>query len=72
MAIFFNFVTAPYTPQGGTEKSAVPRISPAMLFFTTAYSPEQSLLHTPQVRSRRTPSRKAVTFHIPLIFNLAS
>jgi hypothetical protein len=24
---------APYTPQGGTEKSAVPRISPAMLFF---------------------------------------
>ncbi|MEW6521150.1 MAG: hypothetical protein AB1461_17240 [Thermodesulfobacteriota bacterium] len=29
---FFNFVRAPYTPQGGTEKSAVPRIS-AMLFF---------------------------------------
>jgi hypothetical protein len=30
---FFNSVTVPYTPQGGTEKSAVPRISLAMFFL---------------------------------------
>jgi len=28
-----HFVTAPYTPQGGTEKSAVPGVTLAMLFF---------------------------------------
>jgi len=35
-AISTHFVTAPYTPQGGTEQSAVPGISAAMLFFATA------------------------------------
>jgi hypothetical protein len=32
MAIYSLVITAPYTPQGGTEKSAIQRICLAMLF----------------------------------------
>jgi hypothetical protein len=33
MAVYNHLITAPYTPQGGTEKSAVQTIDWAMLFI---------------------------------------